>query len=191
MKIIRDHSTAENIKATFLTSKFDFKKQKSDFKTPTVISTSQNCNQRFGKYFNRKFYKAERDREFKILIADFFVPKVIETQRKVLLKYPTFKHFEKQGKKNPNTKYLCAILVSNDLAATVATRRKEWINTFFYHFHTIGDFSKGLMAKETLADEKDKKAALLGLNCHQRGVEPYFPNTAFVSGKEYGALGYQ
>ena len=100
MKIIRDHCTAENIKATFLTSEFDFKKQKSDFKTPTVISTSQNCNQRFGKYFNRKFYKAERDREFKILIADSFVPKVIETQRKVLLKYPTFKHFEKQGKKS-------------------------------------------------------------------------------------------
>ena len=75
--------------------------------------------------------------------------------------------------------------MSNHLAATVATRRNEWKNTFFYHFHTIGDFSKSLLAKEALANEKDKKAALLGLNCHQRGVEPYFPYTAFISGKGY------
>ena len=42
-----------------------------------------------------------------------------------------------------------------------------------------------ILAKEELANDIDKKAALLGLKCHKRGIEPYFPSTAFFSGNAY------
>ena len=116
MKIIRDHCTAENIQANFITSRseFDFKKQKSDFNAPTVICRSENRSKTFGKYFNKKLYTAARDREFKRSAADSFVPKVIATERKVLLNYPPFKHFEMQGKKiltqSIYVQFLCQII---------------------------------------------------------------------------------
>ena len=57
---------------------------------------------------------------------------------------------------------------------------------FFYNFHKIGDFSKCLTAKITLLEnDKDKFEALLGIKCHQRGTEPYFPSTSFISGLQY------
>ena len=41
------------------------------------------------------------------------------------------------------------------------------------------------MNTEILANNEDKINALLGIQCHKRGFEPYFPSTAFVSGKPY------
>ena len=62
---------------------------------------------------------------------------------------------------------------------------QHWLD-FFYNFHKIGDFSKNLIAKHTLAaNKKDQIEASLGIKCHQRGTEPYFPSTSFVSGMQY------
>ena len=162
MKIIRDHSITGHIKATFQNSisEFDFKKQNSGFNYPTIVSSSENTSKVIGKYFNVNNYVAGRTTEFKRTIAEYFVPKVYKiqkNQRNVLLNYSPFKYFEMQAKQFPKRQYLCAIILSKHLAATIATRRSEWINIFFYKFHQIGDLAKSLLAKEKLANPDDKK----------------------------------
>ena len=71
-------------------------------------------------------------------------------------------------KNNHNRNKICADLVSKELTESIAARRAEWINLFFYKFHLIGDLAKDTIARETLSNEKDKKEALLGtLSCQR------------------------
>ena len=187
MKVIRDHCTTDEIKYSFQTSinEFDFQKQKSGLKCPNVVCRSENSTKVISKYFNINQYVAGRATEFKRTVGEYLVSMVTHTKIKVLLNYSPFKHFEFQCKKNHKRKYLCTILVAKHLAESIATRRAEWIRIFLYNFHKIRDLAKSIIAKQQLANEKDKKDALLGMKCHQRGVEPYFLSTAFSSGKGY------
>ena len=187
MKIIRDHCTSDDIKSTFQENEnyFDFQRQKSEFKFPNIVCRSQKRINIIGNFLNIDQYIAAHKTDFKRRVAEFLVQKVYHTKRKILLNYPPFKHLEIQGKKSHDRKVLSAVLMAKDLSATIALRRGEWINIFFYNFHVIGDLAKELLAKEELANENDKRPTLLGLKCHQRGIEPYFPSTAFVSGKVY------
>ena len=180
MKAIREYCPTDLVKATY--SKYDFRKQHSGLNKPIIDKPTKVP----GFVFNRKRYAIESNNEFKRTAANHFVSKVNDTPKNTLLNYPSYKYYDKLGKENPNIKYLCEVLVSKHLAATIATRRAAWVNIFFYNFHKIGDFSKSLIAKNILLEkEEDKKGALLGIKCHQRGTEPYFPSTSFVSGKQY------
>ena len=184
MKSIREYITPDHIKVT--NSDFDFKKHHSMFKFSILECTSDNSNKIIDRYFNRNRYMTNSTNDFKRTAANYLVLKVHNTPKKVLLNYPPFQHYERVAKEKPNYKYFCSILVSNHLATSIATKRAAWINIFFYNFHKIGDFSKELLAKATLAENtKDRFDALLGIACHQRGTEPYFPSTSFVSGKQY------
>ena len=84
MKVIRDHSITDHIKATFQSSisEFDFKKQNSGFNLPTIVSSYENTSKVIGKYFNVNNYVAGRTTEFKRTIAEYFVPKVYKIQKK-------------------------------------------------------------------------------------------------------------
>ena len=184
MKVIREHCTNDHIKTNY--SKVDFKKQHSAFNFPTALCTSDKSSKIIGKYFNRKRYVTEMTNEFKRTAAEYFVPKVRDTPKVTLLNYPSYKYFQKVGKENSNIRYLCEVLVSKHLAATIATRRAAWVEIFWYNFLNILDFSNQLIAAEILVEKDvDKIAALFGIKCHQRGVEPYFPSTSFISGVQY------
>ena len=74
---------------------------------------------------------------------------------------------------------------SKEFSRFYSAKHVAWVNTFKYNFHRIGDFAKVLLNTETLANNEDKVNALLGIRCHQRGFEPFFPSTAFISGKLY------
>ena len=185
--MIRDHCTSEDIKASYHenNSDFDFKKQRSVFNFPNIMCRSENPIKIIGHFLTFNQYIAAHKTEFKRSVAEFLVTKVYNTKRKILLNYSIFKYFEMQGEKSRDRKYLSAVLMAKDLSATIALRREEWINIFFYNFHIIADLTNEILAKEELANDIDKKAALLGLKCHKRGIEPYFPSTAFFSGKAY------
>ena len=101
MKIVRNHCTTDDIKDTFqiLCTEFNFKKQHSGFYLPSVVCRSENSSNYVGKYFDITRYAAEKSNEFKRNTAEYFVEKVQNTTRNILLNYPLFKHFELQGKK--------------------------------------------------------------------------------------------
>ena len=184
MKSIREYIPPDHIKVA--NSDFDFNKHHSMFKFPILECTSDNSNKIIDRYFNRNRYMTNSTNDFKRTAANYLVLKVHNTPKKVLLNYPPFQHYERVAKEKANYKYFCSILVSNHLATSIATKRAAWINIFFYNFHKIGDFSKELLAKAILAENtKDRFDALLGIACHQRGTEPYFPSTSFVSCKQY------
>ena len=184
MEVIRNHCTADDIKTTI--SNFDFEKHHRTFKFPTVKCTPKNSSKIISKHFNRKRYAIESKNEFKRTTANHLASKMIDTTRNVLCNYPYFKYFERQGIEHPNIRHLCKVLVSKHLADTIASRRASWVNIFFYNFHKIGDFSNNILNKCTLTkNEEDKIEALIGIKCHQRGTEPFFPSTSFVSGMQY------
>ena len=184
MKIIREHIPADHIKAA--NEDLDLKKHHSRFNLPYIKCPSNNSNKVIKRYFHRGRFKRESSNDFKRNTANHLVLKVFNTPKKVLLNYPSYKYFEKHGKAHPNYQYLCEFLVSNHLATAIANRRAAWINIFFYNFHKIGDFSKALISKSILTEnDQERLEALLGITCNQRGTEPYFPCTSFVSGKQY------
>ena len=168
MKVIRDHLTNDDIKNDYLKvcSQPDLKKQKSGFKFPKV-TRSEDSSVRIRRYFNTKQYISGNTTEFKRRVADYFVSKVFHTNKNVLINYSPFKHLEAQIKKNPNKKDLLSVLVSQHLAGTIANRRAQWINTFFFKFHMIGVLANELLSRETVAHENNKKDALLGMRCHK------------------------
>ena len=184
MKIIREHCTADHIKDA--NNEYDFRKLHSRFNFPKIKCPSENSHKTIRKYFNRKRYKTDSTNEFKRTAAMHLASKIIETPKESLLNYPTYKYYDKAGKGNPNFRYLCETLVSKHLVNTITIRRNAWVNNFKYNFHQIGDFSKSLLDKHKLAENYENKYnALLGLKCHQRGIEPYFPSTSFISGSKY------
>ena len=184
MKAIRDYCPADHIKAA--NNEYDLTKQHSRFNFPTIKCPSDNSSKLIMKYFNRKRYVNDSTNEFKRTAANHLLLKVKDTSRKILLNYPSYKSYEIIGKENSNIRYLCEILVSKHLAGNIATRRAAWVHNFFYNFHKLGDLSKSLIAKIKLLDnDKDKMEATLGIKCHQRGTEPYFPSVSFLSGMQY------
>ena len=187
MQVIRDHCTTDEIKNSFQTSinEFDFQKQKSGLKSPNVVCRSENSTKVISKYFNINQYVAGRATEFIRTVGEYLVSMVTHTKRKVLLNYLPYKHFELQCKNNNKRKYLCAILVAKHFAESIAIRRAEWVRILIYNYQKIRDLAISILARQQFTNEKDQKEALLGMKCHQRGVEPYFLSTAFSSGKGY------
>ena len=129
MKVIRDHCTAAHIKDS--NSKYDLKRIHSSFNFPTFECTSHKSSKIIGNYFNKKRYLTDSKNAFIRNSAIHFVSKVNDTSRETLINYPAFKYFEKDGRNNPNLRYLCEVLVSEHLAAAIAARRAGWINFFF------------------------------------------------------------
>ena len=145
MKAIREHCTADHIKDS--NRKYDLKKHHSSFNFPTVECTSHKSSKIIGRHFNKKRYAIESKTDFIRTAAIHLVSKVNDTSRKILLNYPPFKYFENLGKDNPNIRYLCEVLVSKHLAATIATRRAGWINIFFITFIKLETFQTALSQK--------------------------------------------
>ena len=186
MKLIIGHNITDDMNDTFAQKKeFDFQKQKSGFNLPIYVCKSGNHSKKSKKYIDIDRYFQDRTNEFKRTVAENLFTNISSMQRKDLHNYSPFLDYERHAKKFPNRKRLCSSLVSNHLTKTIAARRASWINVFFYKFHVIQDLAKSLMAKHALANARDKNEALLGMRCHQRGVEPFFPSTAFISGKGY------
>ena len=102
MKLIRDHCTSEDIKASYHenNSDFDFKKQRSVFNFPNIMCRSENPIKIIGQFLTFNQYIAAHKTEFKRSVAEFLVTKVYNTKRKILLNYSIFKYFEMQGEKS-------------------------------------------------------------------------------------------
>ena len=140
MKIIRDHCPANHIKVANI--EYDYRKQHSRFSFPSIRCATERSRRVIGKHFDKKRYGIDSANEFKRTAAEYLVPKIIDTPKKILINYPSYKNFEKFGKDNPNSRYLCEVLVSKQLVKTIAIRRKAYVQICFYYFHKLGIFQR-------------------------------------------------
>lgn len=187
MKTIYEHCTTDDIKAKFetISKHFNFSKQKKVLSFPKVTSISNKPRRSVRIFFNINRYFSDQTNEFKRSVAEFLFTILCDTPREVIMNYTPYKEYATKGNMNKNRKYLTSALVSKHLAKTISTVRFAWIGVFIFNFHVIQSLANSLLAKEQLANDVDKMDALLGLKCHKRGVEPYFPTTAFISGEQY------
>ena len=177
MDIIRKHVTKDNIKVS--SNEFHFEERPLDFNFPKILLSTRRIKKFIRSPTIEHFQNQQRNDYIRNMIELFYII-ICNTERKVLLEFPHFKRYESQTSKlKKNSKEFCARLVSSHIAHLIANRRAEWIHSFHYYYHTIKDLAKELFAKEELSNDSDKKSALLGLNCHQRGIEPFFSRNSF------------
>ena len=90
-----------------------------------------------------------------------------------------FKSLSDLGKCTKRFKTTC---FSKSLTDDVLLRRDRWIQCIYFTLHKLNVFSSELSAQVNLASEDDKSDTILGLACHAKGWNPYFPEFCYTGG---------
>ena len=77
-------------------------------------------------------------------------------------------------------------VAAKKITEAISFKRQACVSHLMLYGNKMKSFAQGVLSTISLQDkEKDKEVSLLGMQCHHKSSEPYFPSVSYRNGVGY------